>query len=324
MPTSRRTLLSLAATAPLLAACGTSEPAVAPSGPTSSAAAGPVTVTDGRGKTVTLAAPASRVVTLEWGPTEDVLSLGVQPTGVADPKGFGSWVSSQSLLGTPVDVGMRTEPSLESIGKASPDLILGISGSIPEAAVAQAEKIAPVVLLKGADATRPLALMRDNYNAVATLVGKTAEAQKVLAAYDAKLTEAKQKLSGRTAPFAFAYINVTGATAELRMHGPRSVPGAVAKEIGLVNAWNESGDDGWGIGSLDLEGLTKLPADTTVLSWANSTMADPVSKLAGNGVWSSLPFVKAGRVKPVADKVWVYGGPSSLMQWADQLVAALA
>ena len=160
MSVSRRALMGLALAAPVLAACGTTEAArtAAPTG--SATSGGSIRLTDSRGVTVTLAQPATKVVTLEWGPTEDVLALGVTPVAVADPTNFTAWNSAVTLpAGTP-DVGLRTEPSLESIAKAEPDLILGVTGSIPEAAIAQVEKIAPVFLLQAADASRQIDLMR--------------------------------------------------------------------------------------------------------------------------------------------------------------------
>ncbi|WP_232550111.1 iron-siderophore ABC transporter substrate-binding protein [Propioniciclava soli] len=332
MPFSRRALVGLALTAPVLAACGASEaptvsggsPSAAAGSPTATSdAAGMIRVIDSRGVTVTLERPATRVVTLEWGPTEDVLALGVEPVAVADPAGFASYVSSVTLPeGTP-DVGLRTEPSLESIAAAEPDLILGVNGSIPENAIAQAEQIAPVVLLTGADATRQLENLRDNFNTVALLLGREAAAQEVLSQLDAKLEESAAALSGVTAPYIFAWINVTGSTADLRMHSSRSVPGAIAEELGLTNAYTEPGDDAWGIGSWDLEALTTLPADTQILSWANDD-ADPLAALAGNPLWDGLAPVQAGNVHPAALHIWVYGGPMSMMQWADDLVAQLA
>src|SRR4051794_29456841 len=151
MPMTRRALFGasagLSATA-LLAACGTTDaPTPQQTGAQSTdtqsstqasggVAGQKISVTDSRGKTITLDKPATRVVVLEWGPTEDVLTLGVEPVGVADIKGFTSWVSAQKLTGDPIDVGMRSEPSLESIAKAAPDLILGTEGSVPDTALA--------------------------------------------------------------------------------------------------------------------------------------------------------------------------------------------
>ena len=72
MTTMTRFRLAVLATAmtaaALLTACGTTEQtSAAPAAGGSSAPAGPVTVTDARGKAVTLPAPATRVVGLEWG-----------------------------------------------------------------------------------------------------------------------------------------------------------------------------------------------------------------------------------------------------------------
>lgn len=324
MPVSRRALIGASLTAPLLAACGTTEAPRAAS-PTASASgsAGPLSVTDSRGRTITLAAPARRVVTLEWGPTEDVLTLGVKPVAVADPKGFGTWVSSQTLPADTIDVGLRTEPSLESIAKAEPDLIIGVTGSIPEQALEQAERIAPVVVLEAGDATRPLDHLRENLRTTATLLGRTAEADRALAAFDAKLADGKAALAGSAqSPYAFSYFNLTGGTVDVRLHSERSVPGAVAKELGLRNAWTEPGDDAWGIGSTDLEGLTRFPADTRLLYWANDA-SDPMATLQNNQLWRGLPFVADGRVKPAANRIWVYGGPASMGQWVDELVKLL-
>nr|BFE86991.1 hypothetical protein GCM10020093_095920 [Planobispora longispora] len=44
-------------------------------------------MTDDRGKQITLDRPAAKVVALEWGEAEMVVSLGVMPVGVADVKG---------------------------------------------------------------------------------------------------------------------------------------------------------------------------------------------------------------------------------------------
>jgi iron complex transport system substrate-binding protein len=326
---SRNPLTALLAV-PLLAltACGTTDaPAAAgtPSaGPASST--GPITVTDGRGKQVTLAAPATRVVSLEWNTTEDVVTLGVQPVGVADIKGYTSWVTASPVTGTPVDVGTRTEPSLESVAQAEPDLILGIVGSVPESAMEQMEKIAPVVLLTGADASRPLALMKENFATTAKLLGKEDVATSVLSDLDAAVAAGTQAISeaGKTGtPFSLSYIYAEGNSFSLRMHGPGSAAIALATEIGLKPAWTEAGDEGWGLSTLDLEGLTRLPADTEFGYWGNDDTTDPLADLATNKLWKSLSFVKENRVHRMGVGIWIYGGPASAKQWIADVVAAV-
>jgi iron complex transport system substrate-binding protein len=325
-----RSLLTLAAVLPvtLLAACGTTDvPAAAPAASSASASSGPVTVTDGRGKTVTLPAPATRVVSLEWNTTEDVITLGVQPTGVADIKGYGSWVTASPITGTPIDVGTRTEPSLESVAEAEPDLIIGIVGSVPESAMEQMEKIAPVVLLTGADAKRPIELMRENFTTTATLLGKEAQAETVLADLDAAVAAGKRKITdaGKAGtPFSLSYIYAEGNSFSLRMHGPGSFAIAVASELGLTPAWTEAGDEGWGLSTLDIEGLTKLPAATEFGYWGNADTEDPLADLDDNRLWKSLDFVKNDRVHKMGVGIWIYGGPASAKQWISDVTGAVA
>ena len=326
-----RPRLILTALVPLLlvSACGSTDApaATSPAPPSTAAATGPITVTDGRGKEVTLPAPATKVVSLEWNTTEDVITLGVQPTGVADVKGYGSWVTASPITGTPIDVGTRTEPSLESVAEAEPDLIIGIVGSVPEAAMAQMEKIAPVVLLIGADATRPIALMKENFTTTAKLLGKDAEATKVLASLDASIATATQKLSdaGKAGtPFSLSYIYAEGNSFSLRMHGPGSLAIAMASEVGLAPAWTEAGDEGWGLSTLDIEGLTKLPTGTEFGYWGNADTKDPLADLAGNKLWQSLDFVKNDRVHKMGVGIWIYGGPASAKQWIADIKGAVA
>ena len=311
----------------LLAACGTTDaPAAAETTPTAPAASGPITVTDGRGKEVTLDAPATKVVSLEWNTTEDVITLGVQPVGVADVAGYTSWVTAAPITGDPIDVGTRTEPSLESIAQAEPDLIIGIIGSVPESAIEQVEQIAPVVLLTGADASRPIELMKENFDITAKLLGKEAEAAAVLADLDAAVAAAKQQIAdaGKAdAPFTLSYIYAEGNSFSLRMHGPGSQAIAWASQVGLTPAWTEAGDEGWGLSTLDLEGLTRLPEGTEFGYWGNSHTDAPVADLADNTLWLSLDFVKNDRVHRMGVGIWIYGGPASAKQWIADIVGAV-
>jgi ABC-type Fe3+-hydroxamate transport system substrate-binding protein len=137
----------------VLAACGTTEPPAAPASaapaPTA-AAAGPVSLTDSRGKEISLSAPATRVAALEWNVAEHAVSLGVMPVGVADVAGYGNWVKAEPLDASVADVGVRGEPSIDSIAALRPDLILA-TDELPDTAVAQMEAFAPVAFVNGGD-----------------------------------------------------------------------------------------------------------------------------------------------------------------------------
>src|SRR5690606_41855816 len=114
----RRDLLAVLTIAALLAAgCGTTEDAL----PEDDAATGdPVTFTDSRGKEITLDAPAQRVVALEWGEAERLVTLGVMPFGVADVARDGTGERAAPLDADVVDVGTRQEPDVVAVVELEP------------------------------------------------------------------------------------------------------------------------------------------------------------------------------------------------------------
>ncbi|RBL81925.1 iron-siderophore ABC transporter substrate-binding protein, partial [Streptomyces cavourensis] len=106
----------LAATAALaLSGCGTTEAPKQESAKETS-----ITVTDSRGKKVTLDGPAKRVVGTEWNVVETLVTLGVQPVGVADVKGYTAYDTSAPLTGDVKDIGTRGEPSFATVAGLNP------------------------------------------------------------------------------------------------------------------------------------------------------------------------------------------------------------
>lgn len=324
------TALLTVGTLAVLAACGTTDdPAAAdPATSATGADAGPVSVTDDRGQQIDLDAPATRVVSLEWMQTEMLVSLGVSPVGAADVAGYESWVgASVPMTGDPQDVGTRGEPSVEAIATLEPDLIIGVTSSIPEGAMEQMERIAPVALFDGASADDPLGYVQNTFTTVATLVGAEAVAEQVIADTGQTISDnaaaiADAGLDGTPVVLASPYAE--GANITVRLHGPRTAVQAVALQMGLTSAWGDPGDDAYGLSYVDVEGLTALPENTRFLYWGNDDEEDVVtSQLADNAVWRSLPFVEQGHVSTSAVGIWAYGGPESLAAWSDDLVARL-
>ncbi|MEV7971747.1 iron-siderophore ABC transporter substrate-binding protein [Cellulomonas sp. NPDC089187] len=329
MSTRRALTAALAVgTLALVAACGTTDAPADESTSTADASAGPVSITDDRGETVELDSPAVNVVSLEWMQTEMLASLGVDPVGAADVEGYTSWVGTAVPLSSdPEDVGTRGEPSVEAIASLEPDLIVGVTTSIPEEAMEQISRIAPVALFDGASADDPIGYVNDMLTSIGTLVGKEDVAAEVIADTTQRIEDNAAAIAdaGLTdVPVVFASPYAEGANVTIRMHGPRSAVQAVATEMGLGSATQDPGDDAYGLSSMDVEGLTALPADTRFLYWGNDTEEDTVTTvLASNPIWQSLPFVQDGHVYRAGVGIWAYGGPESLAAWSDDLVAQL-
>ncbi|MBG0829032.1 iron-siderophore ABC transporter substrate-binding protein [Planomonospora sp. ID67723] len=321
-----RTALVAVAAIAMLGACGTTEtaaPAPAASGGTASAA--PITVTDDRGKQVTLDRPATKVVALEWGEAEMVVSLGVMPVGVADVKGYGTWVTAAKLDPSVKDVGTRQEPSVDSIVALQPDLIV-MEAKRDSALVSQLEKFVPVVVMTGSDASDNLGRMRKDLKTIATVLGKTAEADKLLADLDATLADGKAKLAAAGfagKPFVMADGWKDGSKISIRPFGKGALVSDVATQLGLTNAWTGEVDPVWGLGATDVEGLTALKDPDTRFFYNASDGVDVFADgLASNAIWKKLPFVEKKQVVKLPDGIWTFGGPLSSKQYAEAVVKA--
>ncbi|SIM60970.1 ABC transporter substrate-binding protein [Micromonospora cremea] len=322
MTRTRFTALIAVVAALSLSACGTTENAATPEA-SASTAGGPVIVTDGRGKDVTLKAPATKVVGLEWGEVEMLVSLGVMPVGVADAKGYGTWVTAAKLDPGVKDVGTRGEPSVDSIVALQPDLVV-LEDERSASLVSQLEKYVPVVVARGSDAKDNLGRMRADLTMIAKAVGRTTEAEKLLADFDAAIADGRKKIADAGAagrPFAIADGWKEGSTVSIRMFGQGALVSQIGIQLGLSNAWTGKTDEVWGLGQTDVEGMTVLKDPNLHLFYNASDGADVFADgLAGNAIWKSLPFVQRGNLHKMPDGVWTFGGPLSGKQYIDQLV----
>ena len=334
MTPARRPRLAVglaALTALALAACGTTEdPATAApddepgaSAP-SDADAGPVTVTDERGE-VTLDAPAQDVVSLEWGLTENLLSLGVVPVGQADVEGYNTWNTVEPLEGDVADVGFRGEPSLEAIAALDADLVVTTT-DLPEDVIAQIEETVPVLALRGSDATDPLGYMERTVELLGEVTGTQDRAAELLEGFDAAVAEGRAALEEAGlagAPVVMADGWDTNGVVSIRMFTDGSYLGAILEELGLDNVWTGEGDPDYGLAQTDVEGLTVLE-DVDFLYLVNGAFTDPFGEtLAGNPVWEQRPFVAAGDVHRLPDGIWLFGGPAAGEAYVDAVVDAL-
>ncbi|MEV8020260.1 iron-siderophore ABC transporter substrate-binding protein [Streptomyces sp. NPDC086554] len=323
-----RTAAVVTAAALSLAACGTTEPA----SDGADKATDQIKLTDATGAKVTLDGPAKKVVGTEWNVVESLVSLGVDPVGVSDVKGYKTWDSVVPLKNTPKntpkDIGTRGEPSMETIASLKPDLILATT-DLPASAVKQLKKVGPVLTVRPADASDPIGQMTENLDLIAKATGKEKQAAALNKQFEAKIAAGKKKLdkaglAGTKIAFADGYV--ASNQVSIRPYTDGSLIGDVNKRLGLKNAWKMKGDKDYGLATTDVEGLTGLGDDVqfAYIGGESSGDRDPFAKdLAKNAVWKSLPFVKAGDVHQLPDGIWMFGGPESMGAYIDALTDAL-
>ncbi|MET9378773.1 iron-siderophore ABC transporter substrate-binding protein [Streptomyces sp. NPDC003035] len=285
---------------------------------------GKITVDTALGK-VSLDKAATKVVTLEWTYAEELVALGVTPTGNADNKGYGTWITAQgaALPAQVTDVGNRNEPSLEKIKALRPDLIV-VDNERSKANLKQLQAIAPVLAFTYT--TKPqLDTMKKNFTELAKAVGKEEKAAEVNGRIDAKAADLKGRLdkAGKGGlKYALAQGFTANGAASIRMLTDDAIAPQVLNLAGLKNGWKGQAD-AWGMTTVGVEGLTQAEKDSTFLYVAAENDNPFTGDLADNAVWKGLDFVKNDKALPLDPGTWLFGGPLSAMHILDETGKAL-
>ncbi|PSL03161.1 iron complex transport system substrate-binding protein [Haloactinopolyspora alba] len=323
-----RRLASAAASAAclslLLAACGSDDSTAETSGGSGGAGDGGVSIDTLHGP-VSLDEPATDVVALEWSLAEDLLALGVEPVGVADVEGYGTWVAAgPQLPDDVVDVGTRQEPSLEQIRALEPDLIL-TDDDRSAGNLADLQDIAPTYSsdFYGQEGGQ-LQAMRDTFTNIATLTDTEDTAKDVLAELDARTKKFETALAESDAPktFVLAQGYTYEGAATVRIFGKPTMASELLESAGMTNGWSGKTDD-YGLTDTDVEGLTNADPSSSLIYVAQEGDNIFTGKLADNPVYQGLEFVKNDRVHPIDPGTWLWGGPVTAVTVFDEVSAAL-
>jgi len=303
-----------------------SAPAESSSPSSSASATGPITLTDGIGRAVRLDKPATRVVALEWGEAEMLVSLGVMPVGVADIEGYGTWDVAEKLDPSVKDVGTRAEPSIDAIVALGPDLVV-MNGAGGASLADQLAKTVPVLVTTGADTSRQMDRLRDDVNLLAKATGTQDRAAVLLERMASTIAAGKAALGKAGAdgtPFLIADGWMQGSAVAIRMFAKGSQMSDIAEALGLRNAWTKAGDKQWGLGQTDVEGLAGMTDPDLHLFYSASEEDVFADGLGKNPIWSSLPFVQKHQLTKLDKGTWTFGGPASVEFVVHQIVAAYA
>lgn len=146
------------------------------------------TVKHAMGETIIKGTP-QRVVMLTNQGTETLMALGVKPVGAVgaahDPTQFYDF--TKSFLEGTKSVGTEGQPNLEAIAALKPDLILGMKFR-HEKIYQQLSAIAPTVFVE-----EPRGDWKANFSLYAEAVNKKAEGEKIIADWNKRVAEFKEK-----------------------------------------------------------------------------------------------------------------------------------
>jgi len=257
-------------------------------------------------------APARRVVALDWGLAATLLELGVTPVGVPQTALYRRWVARPALPPGVVDVGLRLQPNPEVLRWLRPDLIVAIDEHEPARPVL--ERIAPVLSLPIYTPERdPLARAVAAARTLADRCGRPAAAVALEARCDRLLAETAAALAIRHGE-PVHLLDLLDAR-RVRVFGDASLFDAVLGRIGLTNAWTGP-TNFWGFTTGGLEILARRPDATALI--VTPVPADVALRLDDNRLWTSLDFVREGRLHRL-DPVLPFGALPSAMDFARQV-----
>lgn len=285
----RKTLFLTILAALILSACAPAVPAKEAAG---------LTLTDGLGRTVTLASPAQRVVSLAPSNTEILFALGAgdKVVGRDQFSDYPPEVESIDKVG-----GSMGEYSLEAIVALKPDLVLASELNSPEL-VASLEKLGlTVYYLPNPKSFEDL---YTNLETVATLTGR--DATKLTDSLKARVTAVDEKIAPLSSrPTVFYEVDATDPSKPYTA-GVGTFINLIINRAGGANFTELAGitDQYPQVG---LELLVVTPPDIIILGdsmWG--TTPEVVAERPG---WDALLAVTEGRVFPFDDNLVSRPGP---------------
>lgn len=265
---------------------------------------------------------ASRVVALEWVYVEDLLALGIQPVGVADIRGYKTFVDvAPTLAEAVVDVGTRQEPSLEAIAQLKPDLIIGTQLR-HEAIYDSLSAIAPTLLFNPyPDALSQFDEMQQTFRAIAERVDRRDAGEAVLRQMQDTFKTASDRLrSTKQTNRSFILGQFNETTPQIRLFTDNAMAVQILNQIGLENAWKGQ-IDRFGFNTVGIEAFPKIEQANFLYIAANDNTH--LKQLQENPVWKGLKFVQEKRSYSIGADTWVFGGPKSAQLLVEKVTTAL-
>lgn len=258
-------------------------------------------------ETTTVRADPQRIVVLSGDQLDALCALGLQSRIAAAAVPDGS-DAQPSYLGGAVHqlpgAGHRTDPDLEAIREADPDLILG-SVTLTPAQYPELSEIAPTVF-GGA----PGAAWKDNLRTVGEATGRREAADALIEDFDRAAD--RTAVDNDATHFQASVVQLTDTT--MRVFGADNFAGSVLADVGVDRPVAQRFTDKpyieIGISDEDLGDSPDFSAaegDIVYVSFATAEARERASKVMDSDAWKRLSATRDGRVFAVNNEVWQTG-----------------
>lgn len=250
--------------------------------PAGAPAEGAITIQDGAGRTLSLEAPARRVVSMMPSVTEWVIALGAADRLVART----DYDGDPAVAHLP-SIGGGLTPGIEWLAARQPDLVFAWPDAPSRSVVARLEALGiPVYTAPSETISEALRVAAD----VGTLLGLEHAADSVIAAVRSGLDSVRAAVADRPRPGVLFLIGIDPIMA--------AGPGTFIDEL-LAAAGGRNVLEGTGLRwpQLSLEEVVTRAPDVIIVGSAG--VDDPAAALRGRPGWREVPAVRAARVHTV-------------------------
>jgi iron complex transport system substrate-binding protein len=297
LPAALALAVLAAACAPAATPAPTAVPATATTAPTATPAV--ISVTDGLGRTVTLAAPAARIVTLAPSNTEILFTLGAgdKLIGRDDFSDFPPEAAAVPSIGS-----LYPSVNAEAVVALAPDLVLAAGITSPD----DVERLADLGLtVYSSRVNTGLDDIYADITDIGRLIGRAAEADALVADMQARVAAVTSQ-TGTLAdkPVVFYEIDATEPSKPWTA-GPGSFIGQLIGMAGGTNVGDIAADQ---YAQLSLEQL--VAQDPAVIILGSATYGGQTPELvAARTGWETIAAVKNGAVYTFDDNLVSRPGP---------------
>lgn len=243
-----------------------------------------------------------KVVMLTSQGVETLAALGVKPVGAVgsftDPTKFYDHVA-KAMEGVQL-VGTETQPNLEAIAALQPDLILGMKMR-HEKIYSQLSAIAPTVFVE-----EPRGDWQENFMLYAEALNKKAEGEKVIADWNKRVEEFKQKAGDKLQTQVSIVRFMPG---RVRIYYKDTFLGTILKDLGVARPAAQDKDEF--AAEVTKERIPEMDGDI-MFYFSYETGNGEASKLeqewTNDALWKNLNVVKNNKVFKVDDTIWNTSG----------------
>ncbi|MGH2381203.1 MAG: ABC transporter substrate-binding protein [Candidatus Limnocylindria bacterium] len=270
-----------------------------PTASASGAAAPPRTIEHAMGDT-TIPEQPERVVVLDTGELDSMVALGIVPVGAVRAPvqdGLLDYLQGETQGVTEL-VGTIDEPNLEQIAALQPDLIVS-SQLRHEDLYDELSQIAPTVFTETVGV-----VWKENFLVHAEAVGLEAEAEQMLADYEARADDLGARLEDELGALPAVSI-VRFLPGETRLYQRASFIGTVLDDVGLPRPESQDADDFALV--ISEEQIALADGDVIFVTSYGPTDESTQPEFTSNPLWDNLGAVEAGQVYEVPDDTWMLG-----------------